>query len=417
MENRNLRGGKLLSAILVIIVLLIALLIIRWTVRIERQSRIEALEAELERVLEEEGEVALLKTLGVEVDNIFYGDDGLLIFEEGPERWNYSADEYQNMNVFESVAPSVVTILSSNGLTESPSGCGVIISSDGYVVTNRHVIGGGSEFLVDLFDGGIKEASLVGYDSITDIAVIKLEGDWYQSVTFNTEGDVRVGQKVIAIGSPYGYEWSQSVGSVSGLGRVVTSAEGIPLANMIQSDVAMNPGNSGGPLLDSHGRMIALNTAIYSTSGSSQGLSFSIPVESVLSVAVDLIRSGSVNRGWLDIHSVELNPLIVEYAGLEIDEGVLVSQVLPSGFAEKAGVRGGDEMVRYGSSVIYLGGDIITKIDGKPVSGYNDYITALLSTRAGDKVDLEIFRNGSHLTLRGVELVMQNTENTSWIIR
>lgn len=419
MERKHIPLARIILAVIVLLVTVFLIVgIVLWTQSIARQNRVEELKAELERVSQENGQMALLAALGLQVDNIFYGDDGLLLFDEGLARWNYSADEYQNITVYRRVAPSVVSIISHSGLSETSSGSGVIISSDGYVITNRHVIGSGTAFEVSLYDGSAVSASLIGYDSITDIAVIKLEGgSKYVPVEFNTDDNVTVGQKVIAIGSPYGYDWSQSVGSVSGLGRVVASSDGIPLANMIQTDASINPGNSGGPLLDSHGRMIGLNTAIYSTSGSSQGISFAIPVETVLSVAADLIRSGSVNRGWLDILSVELNPLIADYAGLPISKGVLISQVVPAGPADRAGLRGGSEMVQYGSSVIYLGGDIITKIGETVVDGYNDYFTALLQTREGDKVDVEVFRNGSYVTVRGVELVRQNTENTSWIIR
>ncbi len=408
----------IIIAISIIASVLIFTGLIIWTRAIRDRSRLELLREELAKVVKEDGQMALLSTLGIEVDNIFYGEDGLMLFEEGNEKWKYSADELQNITVYKKVSPSVVSILSSSGLNDVSTGSGVVISSDGYVITNGHVIGSGSNIVVSLFDGSTVDADVIGIDSITDIAVLKLEsGRKYIPLEFALEDSPVVGQKVIAIGSPYGYSWSESVGVISGLGRMVSSSKGIPLANLIQTDAAINPGNSGGPLLDSKGKMLGLNTAIYSTSGTNQGISFAIPIDTVMAVATDLIRSGSVNRGWLDLLSVELNPLIADYLSLPFSEGVLVSQVVPGGEADKGGLRGGNEKVQYGSSVIYLGGDIIVKIGDKDIKGYNDYFTALLSTKADDKVDITVYRAGSYVTLKNVKLVSQNAENTGWIIK
>ncbi len=419
MKERKTSFSKvIIIGIVIVASVLILIGLIFWTRAISDRSRLEVLREELDKVVKEDGQMALLSTLGIEVENIFYGEDGLILFEEGNEKWKYSADELQNITVYKKVSPSVVSILSSSGLNDVSTGSGVIISSDGYVITNGHVIGSGSSIVVSLFDGSTVDAVTVGVDSITDIAILKLEsGRKYIPLEFALDDLPVVGQKVIAIGSPYGYSWSESVGVISGLGRMVTSSTGIPLANLIQTDAAINPGNSGGPLLDSKGRMLGLNTAIYSTSGTNQGISFAIPIDTVMAVATDLIRSGSVNRGWLDLLSVELNPLIADYLSLPFSEGVLVSQVVPGGSADRGGLRGGSEKVQYGSSVIYLGGDIIVKIGDKDIKGYNDYFTALLSTKAGDKVDITVYRGGSYVTLKNLELVSQNAENTGWIIK
>lgn len=417
-ETKHSFSRIIIIAISIIASVLIFTGLILWTRAISDRSRLELLREELAKVVKEDGQMALLSTLGIEVDNIFYGEDGLMLFEEGNEKWKYSADELQNITVYKKVSPSVVSILSSSGLNDVSTGSGVIISSDGYVITNGHVIGSGSNIVVSLFDGNTVDADVIGIDGITDIAVLKLEsGRKYIPLEFALEDSPVVGQKVIAIGSPYGYSWSESVGVISGLGRMVSSSKGIPLANLIQTDAAINPGNSGGPLLDSKGKMLGLNTAIYSTSGTNQGISFAIPIDTVMAVATDLIRSGSVNRGWLDLLSVELNPLIADYLSLPFSEGVLVSQVVPGGEADKGGLRGGNEKVQYGSSVIYLGGDIIVKIGDKDIKGYNDYFTALLSTKADDKVDITVYRAGSYVTLKNLKLVSQNAENTGWIIK
>ena len=414
------RHGLLLPILLGVLAILVLVILFSWTGSISERSRMKELRKELDKVTREGGEAALLSLAGVKLSNIFYGDEGAILFIDSSDSWKYSADELQNMTVYENAKKSVVEIISLSGLYDRSSGCGVIISSDGYCITNRHVIGSGDSFTCLLSDGTAVSATLVGFDAMTDIAVIKLEKreEKYIPLSFALDDELRVGQKVIAIGSPFGWSWSQSIGNVSGLGRLVTSSSGIPLANMIQTDAAVNPGNSGGPLLDGHGRMVGLNTAIYSTTGSAQGISFAIPIDTVMTVATDLIRKGKVNRGWLDILSVEMNTILADYMKLPSStKGILISQVVPAGEADRGGLRGGSNRVQYGNSEIYLGGDIITKIAGKKIENINDYYTALLTTKAGDKCDIEVLRNGQTVRLKNVVLVDQTEENTRWVIR
>ncbi|MCR5732072.1 MAG: trypsin-like peptidase domain-containing protein [Sphaerochaetaceae bacterium] len=409
-----------LPLLLIILIILVLVVLFSWTDSISEKNRLKELSKELEKVTKEGGEAALLSLAGIKLSNIFYGDDGVIIFADSSDSWNYSADELQNMSVYENSKKSVVEVISLSGLYDRSSGCGVIISSDGYCITNGHVIGSGDSFTCLMEDGSAISASLVGVDKMTDIAVIKLEKreEKYIPLSFALDKELKVGQKVIAIGSPFGWSWSQSVGTISGLGRLVTSSSGIPLANMIQTDAAVNPGNSGGPLLDGHGRIVGLNTAIYTTTGTAQGISFAIPIDTVMTVATDLIRKGRVSRGWLDILSVEMNPIIAEYMNIPVEtRGILISQVVPSGEADRGGLRGGNNRVQYGNSEIYLGGDIITKIGSSVIENTNDYYTALLSTKAGDKMDIEVIRNGQKTRIKGVVLVEQTEENTRWVIR
>ena len=186
---------------------------------------------------------------------------------------------------------------------------------------------------------------------------------------------------------------------------------------LIQTDAQINPGNSGGPLIDGKGNMIGLITAIYSTSGSAQGVSFAIPVNTVIEVASEIIRLGHVDRGTLDILCVELNPMIVDYASLPVSEGILISQVIPAGEADSAGLRGGSRAVQYGNSVIYLGGDVITALDDTPVRGYSDYYAFMAASDSGDKVDVTVNRNGDEIVIKNVPLVEQTLENMRWVIR
>lgn len=411
--------SKIIAAVSAVIVFLfVFILLIIWTLRIYEDRRREDLQGEIDKVTAEGGEAALLALGGYEIDNIFYSDDGLILFEEGDKDWLYSADELQNISVYRQCAPSVVEIYTENNLSGA-TGCGVIISSDGYIVTNTHVVNAGGSLSVKFHDGSVEDASVVGTDPVTDIAVIRVDDStrMLMPLAFRSADELVVGQKVIAIGSPYGYSWSQSVGTISALERTVTSSQGVSLSMLIQTDAQINPGNSGGPLLDGKGNMIGLITAIYSTSGSAQGVSFAIPVNTVIEVASEIIRLGHVDRGTLDILCVELNPMIVDYASLPVSEGILISQVIPAGDADSAGLRGGSRAVQYGNSVIYLGGDVITALDDTPVRGYSDYYAFMAASDSGDKVDVTVNRNGDEIVIKNVPLVEQTLENMRWVIR
>lgn len=411
--------SKIIAAVSAVIVFLfVFILLIIWTLRIYEDRRREDLQGEIDKVTAEGGEAALLALGGYEIDNIFYSDDGLILFEEGNKDWLYSADELQNISVYRQCAPSVVEIYTENNLSGA-TGCGVIISSDGYIVTNTHVVNAGGSLSVKFHDGSVEDASVVGTDPVTDIAVIRVDDStrMLMPLAFRSADELVVGQKVIAIGSPYGYSWSQSVGTISALERTVTSSQGVSLSMLIQTDAQINPGNSGGPLLDGKGNMIGLITAIYSTSGSAQGVSFAIPVNTVIEVASEIIRLGHVDRGTLDILCVELNPMIVDYASLPVSEGILISQVIPAGEADSAGLRGGSRAVQYGNSVIYLGGDVITALDDTPVRGYSDYYAFMAASDSGDKVDVTVNRNGDEIVIKNVPLVEQTLENMRWVIR
>lgn len=248
--------------------------------------------------------------------------------------------------------------------------------------------------------------------------MLKVERTGLKCIESAKGGNLSVGQICYTIGNPYGYSWSFTDGSISGLDRMVsTSSSSSVIPNMIQTNALVNPGNSGGPLLNSSGEMIGLISSIYSTTGSAEGISFALPVDTVLDVADSLIKNGKVTRGWMDILSVELNAQIVAYSNLVVDEGILVSQVVPLGKADKGGIKGGSEKAQYGQSVIYLGGDVIVAINDTPITGYTDYFAFLFSTKAGDKVNVKVIRNGQEKVLENIELVEQTEENIQWILR
>ena len=389
-----------------------------WTGYLKAEKEKESLRDAMQEVVEKDGVETLFEMAGIPVDQVYYGEELIPLFQSKDGAWVYTSEELRNMAVYKKCKDSVVQILAESSLSDSGQGSGVILSSDGYIVTNNHVVGSGTDFSIVFSDESSARATLVGYDSLSDIAILKTEKEGLVPMELGSSEDLTVGQTLLAIGNPYGYTWSLTSGMVSGVERMVstsTSASVIP--NMIQTDALINPGNSGGPLLDTQGRMVGLVSSIYSTSGSAQGISFALPVESVRDIAEKIIKEGKVSRGWFDFLSVELNSQIVSYCNLSVEKGILVSQVVPMGMADKGGIKGGSEKAQYGSSVIYLGGDVVVAINGRKVEDYTDYFALLFTSSPGDKVDVTVVRNGETVELKGVELVQQTEENTRWILR
>ena len=389
-----------------------------WTGYLKAEKEKESLRVAMQEVVEKDGVETLFEMAGIPVDQVYYGEELIPLFQSKDGAWVYTSEELRNMAVYKKCKDSVVQILAESSLSDSGQGSGVILSSDGYIVTNKHVVGSGTDFSIVFSDESSARATLVGYDSLSDIAILTTEKEGLVPMELGSSEDLTVGQTLLAIGNPYGYTWSLTSGMVSGVERMVstsTSASVIP--NMIQTDALINPGNSGGPLLDTQGRMVGLVSSIYSTSGSAQGISFALPVESVRDIAEKIIKEGKVSRGWFDFLSVELNSQIVSYCNLSVEKGILVSQVVPMGMADKGGIKGGSEKAQYGSSVIYLGGDVVVAINGRKVEDYTDYFALLFTSSPGDKVDVTVVRNGETVELKGVELVQQTEENTRWILR
>lgn len=336
----------------------------------------------------------------------------------------YTQDELQNINVYAKCSGAVVNINTQvTGINwflepvveDGGSGSGSIIDKRGYVLTNVHVIANATKIYVSLSDGTQYEAEIVGQDTDSDLAIIKFTppaGTMLQTIPFGDSTKLKVGQKVIAIGNPFGFERTMTTGIVSALNRPIKNSNNRIIRNMIQTDTAINPGNSGGPLLDTAGRMVGINTMIYSSSGSSAGVGFCVPAETAVRVAADLLKYGKVRRGVIQCSLVQLNNTIAQYAGLDIARGVLVSRTVKGGNAEKAGIVQGTTAARYGSSIIYLGGDIITQIDSIEVASIADYYSALESKRPGDTVSVKVRRNGKDRTLT-VTLTGADTEERS----
>lgn len=326
----------------------------------------------------------------------------------------YTQDENENINVYRNCNEAVVNINTKVTsydwfwdpyVTDGGSGSGSIIDKRGYILTNVHVISGATKIYVSLYDGSQYEATVVGTDIDSDLAVIKFDppqGLSLKTISFGDSTSLLVGQKVIAIGNPFGMERTMTTGIVSGLGRPIQNSNNRIIRNMIQTDAAINPGNSGGPLLDTNGRMVGINTMIMSSSGSSSGVGFAVPSEIAVRVVNDLLKYGKVQRGVIDATIVQLTNRIAQYAGLDIATGMLVSEVEEGSNAEKAGLKGGTKAVYYGSrnTILYLGGDVITKIDGIAITSLAEYYSALESKKPGDVVSVVVHRNKKDVTLK-----------------
>ena len=425
MKTKSLVVRIAIVSLAVVLAVVIGYFLVRWTVAIESKQRQAQLRDALQDVIDASGERGLLEMAGVPVNNIFYGDTGVTLFQGDEASWNYSADELQNMSIFQKCNQAVVHIETKvsndssyfDAVPTGDTGSGFLVSADGLIVTNEHVITDASVITVSLYDGSVYEAGLVGIDSENDIAVIRInvdEGIQLSYLEFGDSSTLSVGQKVLAIGNPFGYDRTMVTGIISGLSRPIRDEDGKVLLGMIQTDAPINPGNSGGPLLNTKGQVIGINTAIYSTSGTSQGMNFAVASNTAKASVNDLVKYGKVSRGWLDIVPVQLSQSIVDYAGLKVSKGLLVSQVVPGGKADSAGLKGGTSQVLYGSSVIYLGGDVITQVNDVAIEEYNDLFTALSNTRPGDKVSVVVNRNGSSVKL-SIELVERNDENLGWI--
>jgi S1-C subfamily serine protease len=319
---------------------------------------------------------------------------------------SYSEDEKENITVYEKFNDAVVNITTETVAInwflepvpqEGGSGSGSIIDTRGYILTNNHVVEKAYKILVNLADGSQYEGKVIGTDAENDLAVLKIDvpkSMQLHTIPFGDSAPLRVGQKVLAIGNPFALERTLTVGIVSGLGRPIQTSQNNIIKDMIQTDASINPGNSGGPLIDSQGRMIGVNTMIYSPSGGSVGIGFAVPVNTAKRVVSELIQYGRVRRGWIDATVVQLFPALVDYAKLPVDKGLLVSRTKRGGGAEKAGIKQGSEPVRYGSSVIYLGGDIITSVDGMKVARLADLYSALEDNKPGEKIAVELLRAG-----------------------
>ncbi len=318
-------------------------------------------------------------------------------------RGELAADEKTTVDLFEHARGSVVFITTKTQVRDfwtrnvftvpRGTGSGFIWDDAGHVITNYHVIENASEATVKLADGRDYRAALVGASPAHDIAVLRIGVGFKRPppVPLGTSHDLRVGQKVFAIGNPFGLDWTLTTGIVSALDRSLGGDNGIAIEHLIQTDAAINPGNSGGPLLDSAGRLIGINTAIYSPSGASAGIGFAVPVDTVNKVVPELIRNGKYLRPALGIEVDEgLNQRLTQLLNVK---GVVILRVPQGSAAAAAGLKGAS-VARDGGIVP---GDIITAVGGKPVDGTGKLLASLDDFKVGETVKVTVLRDGRKL--------------------
>jgi S1-C subfamily serine protease len=313
-------------------------------------------------------------------------------------RGELAADEKATIALFRDARESVVFISTRQRVADfwtrnvysvpRGSGSGLVWDAAGHIVTNYHVIEGASEAQIQLADGRQFSATLVGASPQHDLAVLKIGGVGFSAparVPIGTSGDLQVGQNVFAIGNPFGLDWTLTKGIVSALDRSLPSENGPDIRHLIQTDAAINPGNSGGPLLDSAGRLIGINTAIYSPSGASAGISFAVPVDTVMRVVPQLIADGRYTRAVLGVESDEdLNERLKRASGID---GVFILSVDPQSAAARAGLTAAARTPRG-----VVPGDVIVALNGRPVSRVGDLLARIDDFEVGTNVDLTVLR-------------------------
>jgi S1-C subfamily serine protease len=337
------------------------------------------------------------------------GVDSPLELKEADAAPAYDADEQNNIAVYKRVSPSVVNITSRQvvfnffygAVPQEGQGSGFVLDRAGHVLTNFHVIEGANRGIdVQMSNKHHYSAKVIGTDKVHDIALLQIDAPGLQPVTLADSSELAVGQKVYAIGNPFGLGGTMTRGIISSI-RTLGGTGGAHIEDAIQTDAAINPGNSGGPLLNSRGEVIGINTMIASNGAEqSSGIGFAIPINTAKAVLADLTRYGRVKRPSLGIVSYAIGPDLAEQMGLGAQYGVLIQRVVPGGAAERAGLRGGDERAYVGNTEILLGGDLIVAIDGHEVSDPTDIANVLQKHQAGDTISVTILRGRRQMTLK-----------------
>jgi S1-C subfamily serine protease len=298
-------------------------------------------------------------------------------------------------DLYDSLRPSIVEITAASSRTGAGgTGSGIILDTQGNIVTNYHVVNGANNLDVKLSDGSSISATVVGTDPGDDLAVIHIDpqGATLRPVTLADSTAVRIGDRVVAIGNPLGLEATLTDGVVSGLGRVLSDGNGRPLRELIQTDTAINPGNSGGGLFNLNGELVGITNALENPSGadSFSGIGYAIPVSTLKAYLPAMLTGQTISHAKLGISLRDLSPAISQELGLSVDSGVLIGSVEPGSAAAKAGLRGQDT---------YNPGDVIVGIDGTTVTSFDDLASVLDTKQPGDQVSLQVVRGNDHMTV------------------
>ena len=319
----------------------------------------------------------------------------------------FDAEEQNNIAVYKRLTPSVVNITTTTvafdffygAVPSQGQGSGFILDKQGHILTNNHVIGENAQRVeVQLSDKHKYKAQVIGVDKMHDLALLQINAPNLQPVELADSRTLMVGQKVFAIGNPFGLSGTMTRGIISAI-RSVRGPNGNPIDNAIQTDAAINPGNSGGPLMNSRGQVIGINTMIATNGGADQsaGIGFAIPIATARAVLDDFAKYGHVRRPSLAILPLEIGPDLAGEIGLPSDYGVLVQRVIPNGAADRAGLKGGTQRYSMGNTPVMLGGDFIVAIDGQEITSAQDISAVMNSHKTGDMVTVTIFRGRKRL--------------------
>ena len=336
------------------------------------------------------------------------GEHGAFTLTEASAAPAFDTEEQQNIAVYRKALPSVVNITSTavafnffnQPVPQQGQGSGFILDKEGHILTNNHVIDNAQRVEVTLSDKHKYKATVVGVDKHHDLALLQINAPNLVPATLSESAGLVVGQRVYAIGNPFGLSGTMTRGIISAI-RSIGVQSGEPIEDAIQTDAAVNPGNSGGPLLNSRGEVIGITTLIASNgSDQSAGIGFAIPVNTAKAVLDDFARYGRVRRPSLDVVTLPIGPDIAEEIGLPADYGILIETTLPGGAAEKAGLHGGNRRLYQGNTPVMLGGDLIVGFDGQPIESPQDLSNSLNAHRAGDVVNITVFRGQRKLNVK-----------------
>jgi len=343
---------------------------------------------------------AWLERIAPATRSVLRGPLGTFELTEANAQPAYDNEELNNIAVYKKALPSVVNITSTavafnffyGPVPQQGQGSGFIIDKQGHILTNNHVIDNAQRVEVTLSDQHKYKAEVVGVDKGHDLALLLINAPNLTPATLSDSTGLTVGQKVYAIGNPFGLNGTMTRGIISSI-RSINGAEGAPIDNAIQTDAAINPGNSGGPLLNSRGEVIGITTMIASNGADqNSGVGFAIPINTAKAVIDDFAKYGHVRRPTLDVVTLPIGPDLAAQLGLPSDYGVLIQHTLPGGAAERAGLRGGDQKAYLGNIPVNLGGDLIIAIDGRQIVTQQDISNAMNSHHSGDTVKVTIYR-------------------------
>jgi len=318
--------------------------------------------------------------------------------------------EAQNVRIYKEASPAVANIITRtvqydffyNAVPVEGAGSGFVIDTAGHILTNYHVVAGAQTIEVTLGDQSRFKAKLIGADTRNDIALIQIDPGTHKltPLPLGDSRNLQVGQRVLAIGNPFGLQSTLTTGVVSSLGRTVQTSDTTFIDEAIQTDAAINHGNSGGPLLNSRGEVIGINSAIYSPSGAAAGIGFAIPINTARRVANDLITQGHVRRATLGAEGRAIWPGLADALNIPVQNGILIERVTPGGPAAQAGIRGGTRTVLAGLQQLTIGGDVLIAIDGKEITSQMDLNLLLNRAAPGDTVTLTVIRDGKKMDVR-----------------